>query len=323
MELIILGFNSAIPTKRTNPTAQLLICNDKHFLIDCGEGTQVQIRKSKTGFSKIDHIFISHLHGDHVFGLIGLISSFSLLGRDTPLNIYAPKGIKELIETQLRITCSRKIFTLNFVEMTSEKSELIYEDSKIEVHTIPLNHRIYANGFLFKEKTKLRKLNMEKIPQYPEIEICDYQNLKAGKDFIQEDGKVIENHLVTLPPEHSYSYAFCSDTMYSPDIIPIIKNVDVLYHETTFLDEMREMAFKTGHSTALQAAQIAKEAEVKHLILGHFSNRYEDTSVFKTEADTVFPNTILPEELLRIDFRKLDRLSQISVQETTTTIKDI
>ncbi|MDR3272554.1 MAG: ribonuclease Z [Flavobacteriaceae bacterium] len=308
MELVILGFNSAIPTKRTSPTAQLLISNDRHFLIDCGEGTQVQIRKSKTGFSKINHIFISHLHGDHVFGLIGLISSFSLLGRDTPLNIYAPKGIKELINTQLKLTHSWGNFALNFVELTSEKSELIYEDSKIEVHTIPLKHRIYANGFLFSEKTKLRKLDIEKIRQYPEIEICDYRNLKAGKDFIGQDGKVIENHLLTLTPEHSYSYAFCSDTMYDVDIVPIIKNADVLYHEATFLDEMKELAFKTGHSTALQAAQIAKKAEVKYLILGHFSNRYEDISVFKTEADTVFPNTILPEELIKIDFKKLDRI---------------
>ncbi len=308
MKLTILGFNSAIPTIRSHPTAQLLVVRNRHFLIDCGEGTQVQLRKVQAKFSKINHIFISHLHGDHVFGLVGLLSSFQLLGRNVLMNIYGPKGIKEFIETQLRLTESFNNFDLNFIELTSEKSELIYEDEKVTVHTIPLRHRIYTNGFLFREKTKLRRLNMEIISQHPEIEICDYYNLKSGKDFVGEDGKVLKNEYLTLPPRHSFSYAFCSDTLYNPDIISIIKGTDVLYHEATFLDDLKELAYKTGHTTALQAARIAKEAEIKYLILGHFSNRYGNISVFKNEAGTVFPNTLLPEELKTFDFEELEEI---------------
>ena len=305
MKLTILGFNSAIPTIRSHPTAQLLVTRNRHFLIDCGEGTQVQLRKAHAKFSKINHIFISHLHGDHVFGLIGLLSSFQLLGRSVPMNIYGPKGIKELVETQLKLTESFNNFKLNFIELTSKESELIYEDEKVTVHTIPLYHRIYTNGFLFKEKKRVRRLNMEVIAQYPEIEICDYHNLKLGKDFIKEDGTVVKNESLTFPPKHSYSYAFCSDTSYNEKIIPIIKGADVLYHEATFLDDLKELAAKTAHSTALQAAEIARKAEVGHLILGHFSNRYADISVFKKEAETVFPNTLLPEELETKDFKLL------------------
>lgn len=305
MKLTILGYNSAVPTVRTNPTSQLLECNNKHFLIDCGEGTQVQLRKARVKFTHINTIFISHLHGDHVFGLIGLISSFHLLGRTEPLTIYGPKGIKKLIEVQLLLTESSNQFDINFIELTSLKSELIYEDNKLCVWTIPLNHRIYTNGFLFKEKLKPRRLNMDVIKYNPEIEVCDYHNLKLGKDFITQSGDIIKNEYLTLPPKHSYSYAFCSDTKFSPNIVPLIKEVDVLYHEATFLDELRELASKTGHTTAYQAAEIAKMANVKVLILGHFSNRYTDISILKEEAGQVFFNTILPEELLTLDFNKL------------------
>lgn len=305
MKLTILGYNSAVPTVRTNPTSQLLECNNQHFLIDCGEGTQVQLRKARVKFTHINTIFISHLHGDHVFGLIGLISSFHLLGRTEPLTIYGPKGIKKLIEVQLLLTESSNQFDINFIELTSLKSELIYEDSKLCVWTIPLNHRIYTNGFLFKEKVKPRRLNMDVIKYNPEIEVCDYHNLKLGKDFITQSGDIIKNEYLTLPPKHSYSYAFCSDTKFSPNIVPLIKGVDVLYHEATFLEELRELASKTGHTTAYQAAEIAKMAKVKVLILGHFSNRYTDISVLKEEAGQVFFNTILPEELLTLDFNKL------------------
>lgn len=305
MKLTILGYNSAVPTVRTNPTSQLLECNNQYFLIDCGEGTQVQLRKARVKFTHINTIFISHLHGDHVFGLIGLISSFHLLGRTEPLTIYGPKGIKKLIEIQLLLTESSNQFDINFIELTSLKSELIYEDNKLCVWTIPLNHRIYTNGFLFKEKVKPRRLNMDVIKYNPEIEVCDYHNLKLGKDFITQSGDIIKNEYLTLPPKHSYSYAFCSDTKFSPDIVPLIKGVDVLYHEATFLDELRELASKTGHTTAHQAAEIAKMAKVKVLILGHFSNRYTDISILKEEAGQVFFNTILPEELLTLDFNKL------------------
>ena len=305
MELTILGFNSAIPTIRTNPTSQLLRCGNENFLIDCGEGTQVQLRKAKVKFTSINNIFISHLHGDHVFGLIGLISSFHLLGRTEPLHIYGPRGIKKLIETQLLLTESINYFEINFIELTSQESELIYEDNKMSVWTIPLNHRIYTNGFLFKEKVKPRKLNMDLINLYPEIQTCDYHNLKLGKDFISEKGEIIKNEFLTLPPKHSFSYAFCSDTTFIPHIISQIKGTDVLYHEATFLDDLKELASKTGHTTAYQAAQIAKAAKVKLLILGHFSNRYTDLSVFKEEAEKVYPNTIIPEELFTLDFNEL------------------
>ena len=270
---------------------------ERCFLIDCGEGTQVQLRKAKAKFSKINHIFISHLHGDHVFGLPGLISSFRLLGRETPLHVYGPKGIKEMMETIFRITETHQGFEVVFHELSSKKSEKVFEDNRVEVFTIPLDHRIYCNGYLFKEKPKERHLNMQEISKYPEIEICDYHNLKRGKDIQLSDGYILKNENLTKPAEPSVSYAFCSDTRYLESIIPIIKNVDVLYHEATFLHDLKKMADYTGHSTALEAAKIARKANVKKLILGHFSNRYHDLSVFLNEACEIFPETHLPKQL--------------------------
>ena len=270
---------------------------ERCFLIDCGEGTQVQLRKAKAKFSKINHIFISHLHGDHVFGLPGLISSFRLLGRETPLHVYGPKGIKEMMETIFRITETHQGFEVVFHELSSKKSEKVFEDNRVEVFTIPLDHRIYCNGYLFKEKPKERHLNMQEISKYPEIEICDYHNLKRGKNIQLSDGYILKNENLTKPAEPSVSYAFCSDTRYLESIIPIIKNVDVLYHEATFLHDLKKMADYTGHSTALEAAKIARKANVKKLILGHFSNRYNDLSVFLNEACEIFPETYLPKLL--------------------------
>lgn len=295
--LTILGYNSAIPTVKSAPTAQFLEMEERCFLIDCGEGTQVQLRKAKAKFSKINHIFISHLHGDHVFGLPGLISSFRLLGRETPLHVYGPKGIKEMMETIFRITETHQGFEVVFHELSSKKSEKVFEDNRVEVFTIPLDHRIYCNGYLFKEKPKERHLNMQEISKYPEIEICDYHNLKRGKDIQLSDGYILKNENLTKPAEPSVSYAFCSDTRYLESIIPIIKNVDVLYHEATFLHDLKKMADYTGHTTALEAAEIARKANVKKLILGHFSNRYHDLSVFLNEACEIFPETYLPEQL--------------------------
>ena len=295
--LTILGYNSAIPTVKSAPTAQFLEMEERCFLIDCGEGTQVQLRKAKAKFSKINHIFISHLHGDHVFGLPGLISSFRLLGRETPLHVYGPKGIKEMMETIFRITETHQGFEVIFHELSSKKSEKVYEDNRVEVFTIPLDHRIYCNGYLFKEKPKERHLNMQEISKYPEIEICDYHNLKRGKNIQLSDGYILKNENLTKPAEPSVSYAFCSDTRYLESIIPIIKNVDILYHEATFLHDLKKMADYTGHSTALEAAKIARKANVKKLILGHFSNRYHDLSVFLNEACEIFPETYLPEQL--------------------------
>ncbi|MGZ5263291.1 MAG: ribonuclease Z [Kaistella sp.] len=295
--LTILGFNSAIPTVNSSPTAQFLEMEERAFLIDCGEGTQVQLRKAKARFSKINHIFISHLHGDHCFGLPGLIASFRLLGRETPLHIYAPKGIKEMLETIFRITETHKGFELVYHELESKKSVKIFEDSRVEVYTIPLNHRIYCNGYLFREKQKERHLNMPEISKYPEIETCDYHNLKLGKDFILSDGYVLKNEVLTTDPTNSVSYAFCSDTRYLESILPIIDKVDVLYHEATFLHDLKDMADYTGHTTALEAARIARKGNVGKLILGHFSNRYHDLNVFTDEAREVFPNTFLPKAL--------------------------
>lgn len=294
LELTILGFNSAVPTAYTHPSAQLLNIAERYFLIDCGEGTQVQLRKAKAKFNRINHIFISHLHGDHVFGLVGFISTLQLLGRDTPLYIHGPKGIEEFIMTQLRLTESNCSFDIVFKELTGKKSVLVFEDDKVEVFSIPLNHRIYTNGYLFREKPKQRKLNMDAITQYPEIEICDYQNLKNGRDFVMEDGSIIDNEDLTFEGPRSLSYAYCSDTRYKPDIVPIIKGVDLLYHESTFLHEAKDLATYTGHSTAKEAGMIAKQAEVGKLVLGHFSNRYHDYSVLLEESKQEFENTVLP-----------------------------
>ncbi|MGE4514512.1 MAG: ribonuclease Z [Chryseobacterium sp.] len=295
--LTILGFNSAIPTINSSPTAQLLEMEERSFLIDCGEGTQVQLRKAKAKFSRINHIFISHLHGDHCFGLPGLIASFRLLGRETPLHVYGPKGIKKMLETIFTITETHRGFEVVYHELDKDYSEKIYEDNRVEVYTIPLDHRIYCNGYLFKEKPKERHLNMQEISKYKEIETCDYHNIKAGKDFMLSDGYVLKNEILTTDPIPPVSYAFCSDTRYLETVIPIIKNVTVLYHESTFLHDLKEMADYTGHTTALEAATIARKADVGKLILGHFSNRYGDLTVFTDEARVVFPNTFLPKAL--------------------------
>ncbi|MGV4460388.1 ribonuclease Z [Ornithobacterium rhinotracheale] len=301
IQVTVLGFNSAIPTAHTHPSAQVVNVNERFLLIDCGEGTQVQLRKAKIRFSKIDHIFISHLHGDHVFGLVGLISTFQLLGREKPLYIFGPEGIKTFINHQLKLTHSINSFPIEFKELKSTESELIFEDKKVEVYTIPLNHRVYCNGYLVVEKTKLRKLNMDAIQQYPEIETCDYLKIKKGFDFELSDGKIIKNQDLTYPAPAPKKYAYCSDTMYKPDIIPIIQGADLLYHEATFLDELKPTAERTGHSTAREAATIAKEAQVKKLMIGHFSNRYQDFKVLKEEAQEVFPATILPQVLKSIE----------------------
>ncbi len=232
--LTILGYNSAIPTTKSSPTAQFLEMDERYFLIDCGEGTQVQLRKAKAKFSKINHIFISHLHGDHCFGLPGLIASFRLLGRDQDLHVYGPKGIKKMLETIFDITETHRGFGVVYHELEGNESHIVYEDDKLEVWTIPLDHRIYCNGYLFREKPKDRRLNMAEIVKYPEIEICDYHNLKRGKDFVLSDGYTLKNETLTTDPEPPVSYAFCSDTRFKEDIIPIIQNVDLLYHESTF-----------------------------------------------------------------------------------------
>ncbi len=293
LKLTVLGCHSATPRVNAHPTSQYLEINNRHFLIDCGEGTQRQMRKYKVGFSKINQIFISHLHGDHFFGLIGLLSTFGILNREKDLHIYGPKGIKQITELQLKLSMSHVKYKIVFHELTSTRSELIFEEDKISVHTIPLNHRVYTNGYLFREKPKSRNLHLDNIKQYDEIEICDYHNLKAGKDFMLSSGEIIANEELTIAPENPKSFAFCSDTMFKPDIVPIIKDVDVLYHEATFLKELEHLCERTKHSTAEQAAMIAKDANVGKLIIGHYSSRYSNIELFKKEAQTVFQNVEL------------------------------
>ncbi|WP_353778697.1 ribonuclease Z [Winogradskyella sp. 3972H.M.0a.05] len=301
MKLTILGCYSATPRTNTNPTSQVLEIRNNMFLIDCGEGTQVELRRNKVKFSRIKRIFISHLHGDHVFGLVGLISTFRLLGREADLHIYAPKGLKEAITLQMKLADSWTNYQLIFHELTSDASELIFEDDNVEVYTIPLDHRVYTNGFLFKEKEGERKLNIGKVLE-ANVDKAYFRKLKQGFDVISENGERVRNEDVTLPPNKPKSYAFCSDTAYKADIVPIIKDVDVLYHESTFLEKHERLCEPTKHSSAKQAASIAKQAKAGTLILGHYSTRYDDLSAFKEEAETIFERVLLGDDGKVFDF---------------------
>lgn len=287
MKLNILGCHSATPLGNAHTTSQVLEVKDQLFLIDCGEGTQIQMRQQKIKFSRIKHVFISHLHGDHFFGLVGLVSTFRLLGRISDLHIYGPKGIKEAITLQLKLANSWTDYNLFFHELENKESELIFEDDSLKIYTIPLDHRIYTNGFLFVEKQGLRRLDNEKIKNY-NIPHFDFQNLRLGYDLILENGKVLKNEMVTIDPKPTKSYAFCSDTAYNESIVPLIKEVDLLYHEATFLNAHKNLAERTKHSTAEQAAKIAQLAQVNRLVLGHFSSRYRDRSNFIAEASPFF-----------------------------------
>jgi ribonuclease Z len=295
LKLTILGCYAATPRTISNPTSQVLEIKNKVFLIDCAEGTQVQLRKSKVKFSKISHIFISHLHGDHFYGLIGLISTFMLLNRENDLHVYGPKGIKEIILLQLRASGSYTGYNLYFHELESTVSETIYEDEKVIVKTIPLQHRIYTNGFLFQEKNRERKLNVEKVEAY-NIDKVYFNKIKYGGDITLDNGTVVPNAEITFDPQPAKTYAYCSDTMYNESIIPIIENADYLYHESTFLESESHLSERTMHATAKQAATIALKANVKNLILGHYSTRYGNIELFKDEAQTIFPNVLLADD---------------------------
>ena len=295
LKLTILGCYAATPRTFSNPTSQVLEIKNKVFLIDCAEGTQVQLRKSKVKFSKISHIFISHLHGDHFYGLIGLISTFTLLNRENDLHVFGPKGIKEIILLQLKYSGSYTGYNLYFHELESKESITIFEDEKVLVKTIPLSHRVYTNGFLFQEKNTERKLNIEKVEDY-NIDKVYFNKIKFGGDITLDDGRVIPNSELSFDPQIAKSYAYCSDTMYDEKILPIIENVDYLYHESTFLESEAHLSERTMHSTAKQAATIALKANVKNLILGHYSTRYGTIEFFKLEAETIFPNIYLADD---------------------------
>ena len=301
MRLTVLGCYAATPRTLTNPTSQVLEINNQVVLIDCGEGTQVELRRHKIKFSRINHIFISHLHGDHFFGLPGFISTMRLLGREKALHVYGPKGIKEAITLLLKLGDSWTNYPLLFHELTSKEQELIFEDDKISVTTIPLDHRVYTNGYLFREKLGKRKLNVTAAEKYG-IDKAYYNNIKNGKNITLDNGTIVSNSKLTFDPPEPKSYAFCSDTVYDESLAEKIKNVDILYHESTFLETETDLAVKTKHATAKQAAMVAKKANVKTLMLGHYSTRYKSIALFKEEASTIFPNVVLADDGKTFDF---------------------
>jgi ribonuclease Z len=294
-ELTILGSGSATPLINRHPSAQVLNYRERFFLIDCGEGTQLQMLQYKIKMSKIQHILISHLHGDHYLGLMGLLFTMHLNGRTDELHVYGQPELMDIIDLQLKLSNTILRFTMIFHPVQHYRSVIIYEDDEFQISTIILNHRIPCTGFLFREKTKLRKLNMEEIEKH-DIPVSKLNRIKAGEDFTDFDGTIIENETLTLKPLPLRSYAYCSDTIYDEEIIPYISNVDLLYHEATFGNEMEDRAQATFHSTAKQAATIAKKASVKKLMIGHFSARYKDLTELHNEAKVVFNNTVLAVE---------------------------
>jgi len=294
-EVTILGSGAAVPTLRRNPTSQYVVCNDRHILIDCGEGTQMQIRNYGIRFQRLTHILISHLHGDHFFGLVGLLSTMHLMGRDKGITVYGPKELESIIKSQLEIGGAKLDFDLQFVATDPKNSQLIFEDKLIEIHSFPLKHRIPTTGFLIREKAKEFNLNSEAI-KGSGLKIEHFHLLKKGEDVLDEDGQIFRFKDYTFPPKPSYSYAFCSDTKYDVSIVPYVKDVSVLYHEATFTEKDSERAKATFHSTAAQAADIAKRANAGKLYLGHLSARYESTAAHLFEAAKFFDNTEVVED---------------------------
>ncbi|MEZ4916675.1 MAG: ribonuclease Z [Chitinophagales bacterium] len=290
--LTILGCNSAVPAFDRFPTSQLLKYKNESILIDCGEGTQFQFSKFKIKRANLNYIFISHLHGDHYFGLVGLLNSFRLGGREAPLHIYGPPELEQIIQLQADYTREDWLYPVYFHAHNYGKSYKIAETKYLEVFTIPLEHRIPCNGFLFVEKPKPKKINAEALLKYS-VPNTFIPKLRIGKDFVNDKGEIIKNELLTFEPEVCKKYAYCSDTVYNEAIIPIIKDADLLYHEATYLSSEEDKAEKWNHSTAKQAALIAKKANVGKLILGHYSAKYHDIRPFQAEAKEVFENTEL------------------------------
>lgn len=288
----ILGCGSALPTTMHNPSSQLVDVNGKLFMIDCGEGTQLQMRKLGARMGKLHSIFISHLHGDHVFGLPGLISSLGLLGRTAELTIYAHQEIEQFLNPILNFFCKTLSYKVNLILLRRKGFNLIYENKSICIYSFPLKHRIATSGFLFKEKEKQKHIKREMIDFY-NIPIREINDIKSGADFTTHEGEIIPNERLTTPADPQRTYAYCSDTVYDESVVSYIKGVDVLYHEATFAESELARATKTGHSTARQAAEIAKLAEVKKLVIGHFSSRYTNLNPLLEQAQAVFPNTEL------------------------------
>ena len=291
----ILGCGSALPTLKHSASAQMIEMRGKCFMMDCGEGAQMQFRRTHVHFAKINAIFISHLHGDHCFGLLGLLSTFGMLGRTSSLKVYAPKEYESLFKQQLDFFMTGMEYKIEFIPVDTKVSEIIYEDKSLTVETIPLQHRVPCCGFLFREKATLPHIRRDMIDYY-EIPVSQINNIKLGKDWITSDGKVIDNSQLVTPAETPRSYAYCSDTKYMPELYKKIQDVTVLYHESTYASENEDRAKLYYHSTAKQAALVAKAANVGKLLLGHYSARYNCEAVLLNEAKAVFPHSFLTQE---------------------------
>ena len=298
-ELHVLGCGSALPTTRHFPTSQIVNVRDKLFMIDCGEGAQLQFRKSRLKFSRLNHIFISHLHGDHCFGLLGLISTFNLLGRTAELHIHSPKGLEDLMIPMLDFFNRQMTYKVLFHEFGTKEAAVVYEDRSLTVTTIPLRHRMPCCGFLFAEKPGPNHILRDMIDFF-QVPVYELNRIKNGADYVTPEGEVIPIARLTRPSAAPRRYAYCSDTIYLPSVTEQIKGVDLLFHEATFAEDAAPRAKETFHTTASQAARIARDAEVKKLLIGHFSARYDDEQVLLDEARAVFPNTQLAKETLCI-----------------------
>lgn len=296
----ILGCGSALPTLRHYASSQVVEIREKMFMIDCGEGTQMQLRRSRLHFMRIGHVFISHLHGDHCFGLIGMISTFGMLGRTAPLHVYADKALGDMLRSQLDMFCQGLEFEVVFHPIDTEAVSVIYEDRSLTVTTIPLSHRVPCRGFLFREKPIPPHIRRDMIDMYG-IPVSQINNIKSGQDWITPDGDVIPNSRLTVPSAEARSYAYCSDTRYIPKLHELVKGVSALYHESTYGSDNAERARKYWHSTASEAARVAHDAGVGKLILGHYSARYDSEETLLEEARRIFPDTVLAEEMAVIN----------------------
>jgi ribonuclease Z len=290
MKLTILGSSSALPTSERYPSAHVLNAHERLFLIDCGEGTQMQLRKNRIRFGKINHIFISHTHGDHVFGLYGLLSTYSLMGRKDPVHLYAPEHYKNILQSHLKDFDINLSFEIDFVPLTAKDPVQILDDKYLTVTSFPLQHRVPAFGFLFREKKSERNIIKESITKY-KIPMVRIRAIKKGEDFITQEGEVIKNEDITHPPGEPLSYAYCSDTRYFKRLASFVEGTTLLYHEATFDKSKEDLAVMTGHSTTLDAAKTALESNAGSLVIGHFSARYKDISFLVEEARTIFPRT--------------------------------
>ena len=296
----ILGCGSALPTLRHFPSAQVVELRQKMFLVDCGEGAQIQLRRSHIHFSKVIAVFITHLHGDHCFGLLGLINTLGMLGRTSPLHIYAPKAMEAIFQPQLDTFCKNPGYTIVFHPVDTTLHQTIFETHSMTVETVPLNHRVPCCGYLFKEKALMPHIRRDMI-DYLGIPISQINNIKNGAGWTAADGTFVPNSELTTPADKPRSYAYISDTKFIPELHKMLKDVDVLYHESTYCDDNEQKAATYHHSTARQAATVALQAHAGKLILGHYSQRYDDESLFLSQAREVFPNTVLSDEMMTFD----------------------